>query len=188
MITFKIGENEINMVENWTEITLNQYIEIHKLDKLIGTFLFDEIYYIRLLEVLCNVSENGLDDMDLDMMNNLIEKVKFTQEAPNFQVKNYFEHNGTLYVFPSDFNKLTMGEYISIKTLQQGYDDMVLSIPKVLSIICRPGKKILVDGQDKYIQDKLDIDSLEKREKDLLSAPLIYIMGPISFFLNGKKN
>jgi hypothetical protein len=188
MITFKIGENEINMVENWTEITLNQYIEIHKLDKLIGTFLFDEIYYIRLLEVLCNVSEGGLDDMDLDMMNALMDKVKFTQEAPTWSIKNYIEHNGTLYVFPSDFNKLTMGEYISIKTIQQGFDDLVLSIPKVLPIILRPGKKILVDGEERYIQDKFEIESLEKREKDLMSIPIIHLMGPIGFFLNGKKN
>lgn len=185
MITFKIGEKEINMVDNWGEVSLSQFMRIIDLDDLIGTFLFDELYYIKLLEILCNVEENGLDDMTLETLNMLVEKVKFTSEIPEWPVENYLEHNGKVYVWPKDFNKITWGEMASIKTLQQKHIDMRKSIPEAIAIILRPGKKVIVDGIEKYEAEKFDGD-IEKRLQEIMTMPVFNLMGPINFFLNGN--
>ena len=186
MITFKIEEREINMSESWKEITLNQYISILNLEKIIGTFLFNEIYYIRLLEVLCNEEENGLDDMTLETLNSLIIKTSYILEIPEWPINNHILFNDKIWVFPTNYNKLTMGEVISIKTLQQK-PDLTQTIPDLLSVILRPGKKVLIDGVEKYIADKFD-GNLDERREEILKMTVYNLIGPVNFFLNGSNS
>ena len=78
-----------------------------------------------------------------------------------------------------------MGEYISIKTMQTDKGDIDF-IPYLLAIILRPGKKILVENEERMIQEKFDVESMEQRRELFLSHPVIELMGPVSFFLNGN--
>jgi len=185
MIEFRLNDKEYKMPTCWEDITLKMYINLSKLEEIKSTFSIEELYLMRVLEVLVDVNIGELDEMSIDMMNSISTNIKFMQEVPEWKFVERININNIDYIFPHDLNKLTMGEYISIKTMQTDKGDIDF-IPYLLAIILRPGKKILVENEERMIQEKFDVESMEQRRELFLSHPVIELMGPVSFFLNGN--
>ena len=118
MKTFLIGEKEIRVPTNWEEITLRKYFTIAKLEQSKSSFAFEELYMMKMIEVLCDSSEEEMDDMTLEQVTEISESLQFMSNMDDWKIYTNINIGGVDYVFPKDMNKLTMGEYISIKTLQ----------------------------------------------------------------------
>jgi hypothetical protein len=187
MKQFKIREKEYQMPTNWNEVDLNIYVKLSELEETKANFGIPELYLLKVLEVLCNVEDGELDELTLDMVNDLVGLVSFVQEEPVWSNVNHLTIEETEYVFPDDLNKLTMGEYISIKTLQESNTTAGI-IPYILAIILRPGSKIVdpETGKEKWIQEKFSTTNLEWRKELFLKQPVFNLLGPVSFFLSGS--
>lgn len=187
MKQFKIREKEYQMPTDWSEITLNVYVKLAELEESRAAFGIPELYLLKVLEVLCNVEEGDLDELSLTMVNELVELVSFVQQEPVWNNVQHLDIDGVDYVFPNDLNNLTMGEYISIKTLQENNTTAGI-IPYILAIILRPGSKIVdtETGKEKWIQEKFNTANLEWRKELLLKQPVFNLLGPVSFFLSGS--
>lgn len=187
MKQFKIREKEYQMPTDWNEITLNVYVKLTELEESRAAFGIPELYLLKVLEVLCNVEEGELDELSLTMVNELVELISFVQQEPVWNNVRHIEINGVDYVFPDDLNNLTMGEYISIKTLQENNTTAGI-IPYILAIILRPGSKIVdpETGKEKWIQEKFNTANLEWRKDLFMKQPVFNLLGPVSFFLSGS--
>jgi len=188
MKEFKIRERDYQMPTNWDEVTLNVYVRLAELEEKKETFGIPELYLLRVLECLCNVEEEGdLDELTLDLVNELVGSIGYIQEEPTWTNTNHLVIEGQDYVFPNDLNALTMGEYISIKTLQEGTTTAGI-IPYILAIILRPGTKEVdaETGKEKWVQEKFSTANLEWRKELFMKQPVFNLMGPVTFFLNGK--
>ncbi|CAB4154142.1 hypothetical protein UFOVP630_26 [uncultured Caudovirales phage] len=188
MKEFKIRERDYQMPTNWDEVTLNVYVRLAELEEKKETFGIPELYLLRVLECLCNVEEEGdLDELTLDLVNDLVGSIGYIQQEPTWTNTNHLVIEGQDYVFPNDLNALTMGEYISIKTLQEGTTTAGI-IPYILAIILRPGTKEVdaETGKERWVQEKFSTGNLEWRKELFMKQPVFNLMGPVTFFLNGK--
>jgi hypothetical protein len=189
MKLFKLNEKEYNMPTCWDDMTLGVYVKLAKLDETKEAFGIPELYLLKVIEALCSAEEGDLDELTLDMVTELSNEVGFIQEEPKWNTTSrHIVINDIDYVFPADLNKLTMGEYISIKMLQEQQTSQADLIPHLLSVILRPGKKVVDEETKKetWIQDKFSTNNLEHRKELFLTQPVFNLMGPVSFFLNGS--
>jgi hypothetical protein len=188
MKRFTIREKEYEMPTDWNEVTLNVYVRLAELEEKKETFGIPELYLLRVLECLCNVEEEGdLDELTLDLVNDLVGSIGYIQQEPTWTNTNHLVIEEQDYVFPNDLNALTMGEYISIKTLQEGTSTSGI-IPYILAIILRPGTKEIdaETGKEKWVQEKFSTGNLEWRKELFMKQPVFNLIGPVTFFLNGK--
>lgn len=189
MKLFKLNEKEYNMPTCWNDMTLGVYVKLAKLDETKEAFGIPELYLLKVIEALCSAEEGDLDELTLDMVTELSNEVGFIQEEPKWNTNSrHIVINDIDYIFPADLNKLTMGEYISIKMLQEQQTSQADLIPYLLSVILRPGKKVVDEETKKetWIQDKFSTNNLEHRKELFLTQPVFNLMGPVSFFLNGS--
>ena len=188
MKEFKIGKQEFKMPTQWSEITLATYVKMAELDEKKEDIGMAELYLLKVIEALCGVEEGDLDDLTLEGVNELSVEVGFLKEEPAWSNTKHIKIEDIDYVFPTDLNKLTMGEYISIKTLQDAQTTKSGIIPYILAIILRPGKLEVNDetGKEEWIQDKFNVANLEWRKDLFMKQPVFDLMGPVTFFLNGS--
>lgn len=189
MKQFKLNEREYEMPTSWDEMSLSKYVELAKLEELKENFGMPELYLLKVIEALCGAEGGDLDDLTLDMVNELSREVNYLQEQPVWSNSNHIEIEGQDYVFPEDLNKLTMGEYISIKTLQEQQTTQADLIPWLLAVILRPGKKEYNEETKKefWKQDRFNVANLDFRKELFLKQPVFNLMGPVTFFLNGNE-
>jgi len=187
MKEFKIREKEYQMPTHWDDVTLDVYVRMAELEEKKEAFGIPELYLLKVLESLCSAEDGELDELTLDTVNELVSLIGYIQEEPNWVNTNHLVIDGVDYVFPNDLNKLTMGEYISIKTLQENNTTAGI-IPYILAIILRPGTKEVdtETGKEKWVQEKFSTANLEFRKELFMKQPVFNLMGPVTFFLNGK--
>jgi hypothetical protein len=176
------------MPTEWNDVTLEVYVRLAELEEKKEAFGIPELYLLKVLECLCNAEDGDLDELTLDTVNELVSLIGYIQEEPNWVNTNHLIIDEVDYVFPNDLNKLTMGEYISIKTLQENNTTAGI-IPYILAIILRPGTKEIdaETGKEKWVQEKFSTSNLEWRKELFMKQPVFNLMGPVTFFLNGKE-
>jgi hypothetical protein len=188
MKEFKLNEKDYKMPSAWTDLTLKHYVDLAILEENKTQYLLGELYLLKVIEVLCGAEGGELDDLTIDMVTELSKEVGFLQEEPKWSNTKNIKIGDIDYAFPVDLNKLTMGEYISIKTLQENTPSQAEAIPLILAVILRPAKLVKDEesGKESWIQDKFDANNIEYRKELFLKQPVFELIGPISFFLNGS--
>jgi hypothetical protein len=188
MKDFKLNDKDYQMPTDWQDMNLRKYVELAKLEEMKESFGMPELYLLKVIEALCDAEGGDLDDLTLDMVSELANEVGFLQAEPVWSNTRHIEIEGKDYVFPEDLNRLTMGEYISIKTLQEQQTTQADLIPWLLAIILRPGRKEYNEEtkKEKWIQDKFNTANLEWRKELFMNQPVMNLMGPVTFFLNGN--
>ena len=189
MKLIKLTDKEVKVPNSWEDITLSKYIQVAKLEEAKSSFSFEELYIMKLFELLCDVEEGDLDSLTLDQVEEVSKELLFLSKQDGFKIKTNINIDDVDYVFPSDMNKLTMGEYISIKTLQERFTNQIDAMPYILAIILRPGKKVEdpYTKKEKWVQNKFDVEGIEYRREIFMKQPVTDLIGSINFFLNGKE-
>lgn len=188
MKNFRLNDKDYQAPENWEEMSLKLYVNVAKLEEKKSEYLLGELYLLKIVEALCDAEDGDLDDLTLEDVNDISQSIGFLKENYNWPNVKTIDIEGTTYVFPSDLNKLTMGEYISMKTFQENTQSQAEAIPYILAIILRPGRLITDEetGEEKWVQDKFTANNIEYRKEIFMSQPVVKLMGPITFFLGGK--
>jgi hypothetical protein len=189
MKEFRLNEKDYKLPTDWSEVTLADYVRLAKLEESKSQYFLGELYLLKMIECLCNVDGGELDDLTIDIVNEISSDIQFLQDEPLYNNTKNILIGDINYVFPSDLNKLTMGEYISMKTLQEGSLTQAEAIPFLLSVILRPGVLVVDEetGKERWIQNKFDANNIEYRKDLFMNLPILDLMGPITFFLGGKK-
>lgn len=189
MKTFKINDKEFNLKNNYEEWTIETYIKFNRLSDQHQVLQLEDLYFLKLLEILCDVESGDLDDMTLEDFTEITKELVYLGESPKFDEKTpYYNIDGVTYVIPRNFNLLTAGEKISIDTLnneREQYDAWL----NILSILVRPGTEFKdpETGKSIWIRNKFDANNLEYRKSLFKKAPFLLFYPVVTFFLYGNK-
>jgi len=188
MKKFELNGKDYHMPTDWKELTLKHYVELAKLEEQKSQYILGELYLLKVIEVLCLAEAGDLDDLTIEMVAELSNEVGFLQQEPEWNNTKHLRIGEIDYAFPTDLNKLTMGEYISIKTLQENSATNAEAIPYIISVILRPAKLVKdgESGKEAWVQDKFDANNIDYRKELFLQQPVFDLMGPVTFFLSGS--
>jgi hypothetical protein len=190
MITFNLNGKEFNLPTDWNEITLGTYLKLAEIEKnLEYKYAFNELYVMRVLEIITGSESGDLDELTIQALNELSEKIVFLNAEPKYKVVQHIKIDDIDYAFPEDLSQIKAGEYISIKTLQETHKDPSEFYLQLLSILLRPAKQIknLETGKEKWVQEKFDAQNLQHRRELYKKLPITKVLGTINFFLSGKS-
>ncbi|MCP4761449.1 MAG: hypothetical protein GY870_06680 [archaeon] len=167
---------EFKVPQGWNEVTVKQTSKIASIDR--GGINNLELM-IEILSILGNVDKEICYMMQQEDFINIIETLKFTNEEIKSELKDSIVLGGEEYLLKKDFDKLTMGEIISIETIIKEYDNNIqLALPKLLCIFLR---KKLENGKLESFKN----DFMEREE--LFGEAIITDVNDIFlFFLDGK--
>lgn len=130
-------KKEIIIPTEWSDITLNEFIKISKLD--IEQYSDPIKYYIDILKIFGNESvEEFIELIEEKDLINLTKHLDFLNKTPNKIDINKVNIDKTEYKL-ININEINLGEYISIETLiEKDKLNSLEAIPTILSIILRP--------------------------------------------------
>lgn len=174
MYEFNFNEKDYKFPDCWEDLLVEDFIKIVKLEKTKELYQFDELYAAKLVELLLGIDESEFDEFDLEIFTLLAEKLLFLQTPAEYKNKKEVFINGVKYVAPKNFNKLTMGEYSSIKILTKDkpYEEQILLI---LSIVLRP------EGE------KFEASKIGERIELYKKCRLVDVNEIVTFFLSGRE-
>lgn len=186
MITIKTNDTEYYMPENYDEMTLNTFIRLTKVQESNTEYIFQEYYMIKLLEAMVCAEPGDLDELTIEEMADLSDKLKYLSEEPKAKKVDKITIGEITYAFPENFNKLTTGELISIRTLNDG-KGTAESILNLLAIVLRPATKHIdaETGKEKWIRTKFDAQNIEYRKSLFGTLPVLDCLYSVNFFFTG---
>lgn len=134
----------------WNQITIETFLELRTLSDEDGVFN----YQIDVLCTLLDLYPEDFDDITLEELEELLLEVVYIKDEPP---KNYKNTVGQFKLKP--FNKITLGEFISLETYFS--DNYILKLPNIIAILYRRvrvnewGDKIL-ETYNYHSNDRLD--------------------------------
>lgn len=184
---------KINLPASLDELTLRQFIDYSiasekvksnddSIDNLLNTY--------KLIEVLTGASEEEVDELLIEEVKDLSDKLTIILNQTNFNIKpdKHIVIDDVDYV-SIEMNELTNGEYISLNILKERYTNSSDLIPRLLAILVRPGIKTFdtEKNEDVWSVEKFnrrDINNLELRAQKFLEKGRAKDLIPVvNFFL-----
>ena len=165
---------EILIPTAWEDVTLNEFIELSKLD--IDSFDSHIDYYISMLGVFGNDDLNNiLEFVKLTDVADIINQMAFMNTPPKKLDNKEVTIKGEVFRLIQNMNELTVGEYISIETLiEQGKLDSISSIPAILSVILKPiGEKF----DSNLVNARMELFKKELSIEDVLGMSVFFSIG-----------
>lgn len=186
MKIFKVGEKEWNLPNSWEDMTLGNYIDFFNFQDLNKDREIDDLYMIEVFEMLSDCDE--VLDIPINELKDLLSELTFLSELPKLNDNKTISIDGNLYGC-IDLNRMTTGEYISIKTLMGSEKTVLNGLPKLLAIILRPAEEFVdpETGEKKLRIEKFSVDNLTWRAERFKELKVVDVLHWISFFLTGKK-
>jgi hypothetical protein len=96
----------MKLPKSWSEITIEQFIELSNLDASIGSYSYNS----EALSVLSDTSIEEIEDIDIEDMANIMLELNWAKSQP----KNFYR-NELLGMVVKPINKLTLFEYIDLE-------------------------------------------------------------------------
>ena len=189
MKTITIKEKEFKIIDNWTDVTVEKYIEISNLHSKLNDMVEEE-FLIEFIKVISNIEEdfiNNLYEEDLVFFIDLMNNFKLNELKP---IKaSHFIFEDKLYSY-NDIGKLTLGEKISLKLLEKNNTSEHDTWLNILSILIRPAIKHTNEfNEDIFEVSKFDgdINIITKRKELIKNIPAINALHIIQGFIIGRE-
>ncbi len=165
----------MNLPQSWNQITLNQFIELAKLDEKD----FDSIFemQVELLSVLTDEDPEEFYDLEIDELKALIEPLKFLRQEPRVKVTKQIDK----FTF-KPFEKITLGEFIDTDyfTVQ----DKIGNIPIICAIFYRQTK---LDDWGNHVFEPYKYNIFERAEM-FKEIPITSVFGVVHEYLKFRDN
>lgn len=186
MYNFKLNDKSFDLAESWFEVKLKTYIKIAKLEESRSDFKYGELYLLKLIEILSEAEEGDLDDLSIDEINEISNRISFVNTVPEFSRDKYFKIGDVIYASPDDFKTLSIGEFISVKTYQEQFTSVWDAAPWLLAILWRPATEIYDEERGATIikREGFKADNLEFRKNLFMDQPAINLINAMLFFSN----
>lgn len=152
----------------WDDIDLGTYQDLERFYE--GK---DEKFDIRkVIHILCHKTEDEVNSLPIDFLENIMEKLIFLQEKPTEEEpRNWIDIDGERYTVHTE-NKLRTGEYIASDTVIKGDRHNYAAL---LAILCRK------DGE--IYDSRFENEVLEDRIKMWEKVSVVKVLPIVNFFL-----
>lgn len=182
MIQLEIEGKEYDIAESWNEITFQQYIDIiniakeniNELEKAVKIIAFVSNKPEECEASLLKISREDFEDLAayFEWTSNTIENFK--------EDKDFVEIDGKKYKIKKDYNKLTLGEMISVETLISNNKNLD-AFEVAFGVLLR---EIEEDGKEKEFNEDVFLHVIKELKSKVL---LMDVYNHISFFLSGVQ-
>jgi hypothetical protein len=159
--------------KQWSDITVEQFIEISQIDKDQGA----NGYNSDMLAILTEMSYDEIDELDLDEMIKMVAQFKWATSQPSKQYKH--ELIG-MQIKP--LAKLCLFEYIDLDYYFN--NNYHTNLDKICAILYRQSN---VNEWGEVVLEPYDYDISVRAEK-FLDLPITEVYGIVSEFLKFKEN
>jgi hypothetical protein len=182
-----IREKEVDVKDNWDEITLEKYGKI--LELYAGDNSIEEKFLIEFICIITDLEYEylmGLYDDDIfpfvEIMNEFNKDGIVKKECKTFDI------NGKVYV-ANKSSRLTLGEKISIKLLEKTTKNTWDSAVNLLAILIRPGVEKTDELGNIYYEAEPfvgDIDTITRRKDLIKDIPATAALWVLEDFTPGR--
>lgn len=185
MLELIIKDKTFEIVENWTEVTLEQYFNFVRIKQIKDIEPLD--MSIKFLATLSNNPDEFESylrkNLSIYELSDLCEDFTwinedFTEVCSKVESKKILEVEGKKYVIKSNYNKLTLDEMSTYEMLTR--DGNLLNDEILFGIILR---ELDEHGTEKDFTMEMFEDILQLKEK----IKMVEIFNYFSFFLRGEK-
>ena len=159
--------------KQWSDITLDQFIEINQIDKEQGA----NGYNSDLLAIVTDMTYDEIDELDLDDMVQMVDDMKWSNTQPSKQYKHEL-----LGMKIKPLSKLCLFEYIDLDYYFN--DNYHTNLDKICAILYRQTK---VNEWGEVVLETYDYDINVRAEK-FLDLPITDVYGIVSEFLKFREN
>ena len=186
MLNIKIAEKEFKLPENWDEVNVRQYLDVAIKAKDSGYSEIEKfMYFISILSDNPIEMRQMLEQIEIEEFETLKKEFQWVLTEPEIKdgKSKFFELNGKKYTMKSNYEKLTVGESITIETLLR---DKSVDMDPVEIAFCVLFREMNEDGTIKtFNSDNLSIVKTELASKIKITD----VYKVICFFLTtGKKS
>jgi hypothetical protein len=159
--------------KKWSNISLEQFIEISEIDKEQGA----NGYNSDLLAIVTDMSYDEIDELDLDDMVKMVADMKWSNTQPSKQYKHEL-----LGMKIKPLSKLCLFEYIDLDYYFN--DNYHTNLDKICAILYRQTK---VNEWGEVVLETYDYDIHIRAEK-FLDLPITDVYGIVAEFLKFREN
>jgi hypothetical protein len=147
----------MKLPKNWNEITIKQYLAIHKIltDKEID--IVDR--QVMVLSELLNVSEQYVEALNIDVFKQMVVDTKFLYEVDiDKRIPIDFEIDGVLYNFDPIKPIKKAGDFIDISHLTKESEEIIYNLHRIMAVLCKPKGEQSYEERCDLFYNKLTID------------------------------
>ena len=159
--------------KQWSDITLEQFIEISEIDKKQGA----NGYNSDLLAIVTDMSYDEIDELDIDELIEMVADFKWSNTQPSKQYKHEL-----LGMKIKPLSKLCLFEYIDLDYYFN--DNYHTNLDKICAILYRQTK---VNEWGEVVLETYDYDIHVRAEK-FLDLPITEVYGIVAEFLKFREN
>jgi len=159
--------------KQWSDITVEQFIEISQIDKDQGA----NGYNSDMLAILTEMSYDEIDELDLDEMIKMVAQFKWATSQPSKQYKHEL-----LGMQIKPLAKLCLFEYIDLDYYFN--NNYHTNLDKICAILYRQSN---VNEWGEVVLEPYDYDISVRAEK-FLDLPITEVYGIVAEFLKFKEN
>ena len=159
--------------KQWSDITLDQFIEINQIDKDQGANGFNS----DLLAIVTDMTYDEINELDIDELIKLVAQFKWSNAQPSKQYKHEL-----LGMKVKPLSKLCLFEYIDLDYYFN--DNYHTNLDKICAILYRQTK---VNEWGEVVIETYDYD-INTRADKFLDIPITDVYGIVSEFLKFREN
>lgn len=183
MILLTVNEQKFQIADKWTDVTFGQYVDLLAIQQDTWEDLTKTVKIISALSDKPKELEeiiNLMDFNDFTMLSEQMEWIKtdFVEVANQIELMNKFEIDGKEYKIKEQYQKLTLGEMITVETMLKDPNYNPQEI--ILAVLLRE----VIDGKEKAFNedDFFYILNVLKYKINLVD-----VYKYLAFFLSGDK-
>ena len=163
----------MNLPKQWSDVTIEQFIEISEIDKEQGAYHYNS----EILAIICNEPSDSIEDMDIDDLFKLVAQCKWALSQPPNKYKTEL-----LGMKVKPFNKLCLYEYIDLDYYFT--NNYVTNLANICGILYRQTK---LNEWGEEIIEPYEYDCTIRADK-FLDLPITEVYGLINEFLKFRDN
>ena len=159
--------------KQWSEVTLEQFIEISEIDKEQGAYHYNS----EILSIVSNEPLENIEDIDIDELKDYIEQCKWALSQPSNKYKQEL-----LGMKIKPFNKLCLYEYIDLDYYFT--NNYIKNLANICGVLYRQSK---LNEWGEEIIEPYEYDCTIRADK-FLDLPITDVYGIINEFLKFREN
>ena len=159
--------------KQWSEVTLEQFIEIAEIDKEQGAYHYNS----EILSIICDEPIEDIEDLDIDELNAYVDQCKWALSQPSNKYKSEL-----LGMKVKPFSKLCLYEYIDLDYYFT--HNYITNLANICGLLYRQSK---LNEWGEEIIEPYEYDCTIRADK-FLDLPITDVYGIINEFLKFREN